>query len=104
MKRKDCSLDALNGDRGLPRGIKKEKKKREKKRGINQRSKVVTQRQERRPELPTVTLIWHASKYKVHKLHQWHMLNCREEIKIRKLRLIVFVQRYSLHAGRLTAL
>ena len=39
-------------------------------RGDNQRSKYVTQVQQQRPESPTVTLIWHACKYKVHKLHQ----------------------------------
>ena len=30
----------------------------------------ITQVQQQRPELPTVTLTWHACKYKVHKLHQ----------------------------------
>ena len=38
--------------------------------GVNQRSKYVTQVQHQRPESPTITLIWHACKYKVHKLHQ----------------------------------
>ena len=33
--------------------------------GVNQRSKDVTQTQQQRPELPTVTLTWHASTYKV---------------------------------------
>ena len=28
-----------------------------------------------RPESPTVTLTWHASKYKVQKLHQRYILN-----------------------------
>ena len=37
--------------------------------GVNQRSKYMTQVQQR-AELPTVTLTWHACKYKVHKLHQ----------------------------------
>ena len=32
--------------------------------------KKITQAQQQRPESPTVTLTWHASKYKVHKLHQ----------------------------------
>ena len=32
--------------------------------------KNVTQTQRQRPESPTVNLTWHASKYKVHKLHQ----------------------------------
>ena len=38
--------------------------------GVNQCSKDVTQTQQQRPESPTVTLTWHASKCKVHKLHQ----------------------------------
>ena len=41
---------------------------------VNQRSKDVTQTQEQRPESPTVTLTWHASKYKVHNLHQRYIL------------------------------
>ena len=41
--------------------------------GVNQRSKYVIQRQ--RPESPTVTLTWHACKYKVHKLHQGNILS-----------------------------
>ena len=36
--------------------------------GVNQRSKYITQVQQQRPESPTVTLTWHACKYKVHKL------------------------------------
>ena len=31
--------------------------------------KDVAQAQQQRPELPMVTLTWHAHKYKVHKLH-----------------------------------
>ena len=42
--------------------------------GGNQRSKDVTQVQQQRPESPTATLTWHASKYKAHKLHQWYIL------------------------------
>ena len=38
--------------------------------GVNQRSKDVTQTQQQRPESPMVTVTWHACKYKVHKLHQ----------------------------------
>ena len=38
--------------------------------GVNQRSKHVTQVQQQRPESPKVTLTWHACKYKVRKLHQ----------------------------------
>ena len=41
--------------------------------GVNQRSKYVTQAQQQRPESPTVTLTWHACKYKVHKLHQTYI-------------------------------
>ena len=37
--------------------------------GVNQRSKAVTQIQQK-PESLTVNLTWHASKYKVHKFHQ----------------------------------
>ena len=33
----------------------------------------VTLPQQQRPESPTVTLTWYASKYKVHKLHQRHI-------------------------------
>ena len=38
--------------------------------GVNWRSKDITNAQQQRPESPTVTLTWHACKYKVHKLHQ----------------------------------
>ena len=38
--------------------------------GVNWHSKDVTQTQLQKPELPPITLTWHASKYKVHKLHQ----------------------------------
>ena len=38
--------------------------------GVNLCSKYIPQVQQQRPELPTVTLTWHACKYKVHKLHQ----------------------------------
>ena len=37
-------------------------------------SKYVTQVQKQRSEWPTVTLIWHACKYKVPKLHQRYIL------------------------------
>ena len=43
--------------------------------GGNQRSKYVTQVQQQRSKSPTVTLTWHACKYKVHKLHQRYILN-----------------------------
>ena len=38
--------------------------------GVNLRSKDVTQAQQQRPQYPTKTLSWHASKCKVHKLNQ----------------------------------
>ena len=41
-------------------------------RGVNQHSKDITQTQQQRPESPTVTLTWHARKYKGHKLHRRH--------------------------------
>ena len=41
---------------------------------VNQRSKYVTQVQQQRPELPTVTPTWRASKCKVHKLRQRYSL------------------------------
>jgi len=40
--------------------------------GVNQRSKDVTPTQQQRPDLPTVTLVWHASLYKVNKFHHLH--------------------------------
>ena len=42
--------------------------------GVNQRSKDVTQMQQQRPELPTVALTCHATKCKVHKLHKMYIL------------------------------
>ena len=30
----------------------------------------------KKPELPTLTLSWHACKYRVHKLHQRYILKC----------------------------
>ena len=38
--------------------------------GVNLHPKDFTQTQQQRPESPTVTLTWHASKYQGHKLHQ----------------------------------
>ena len=35
--------------------------------GVNYHSEYVTQEQQQRPQSPTVTLTWHACKYKVHK-------------------------------------
>ena len=34
----------------------------------------ITQTPQQRPETPVLTLNWHASKYKVHKLHQRYIL------------------------------
>ena len=45
--------------------------------GVHYRSKHVTQVQQQRPKSPTVTLTWHACKYKVHKLHQRYILKLR---------------------------
>ena len=42
--------------------------------GVNYRSKYVTQTQQQRPESPTVTPAWHVYKYKVHKLHKRYIL------------------------------
>ena len=42
--------------------------------GVNWRLKYATQAQQQRSELPTVTLTWHACKYKVYKLHQRYIL------------------------------
>ena len=42
--------------------------------GVNQRSKDVREAQQQRPESPTVTLTWHACKYKVHKLAHRYIL------------------------------
>ena len=38
--------------------------------GSNYLSKDVTLTEQQRPKSPTVTIIWHASKYNVHELHQ----------------------------------
>ena len=42
--------------------------------GVNQHLKYATQVQQQRRESPAVTLTWRACKYKVHKLHQGHIL------------------------------
>ena len=49
--------------------------------GVNQRSKYVTQVVQQRLELPTVTLTWHACKYNVHKLHQRYILKEKSKEK-----------------------
>ena len=52
---------------------KRKKKEESTRKGFNYLSKYVTQAQLQRPESPTVTLTWHACKYKV--LHQKYSLN-----------------------------
>ena len=42
--------------------------------GVNQRSKDVTQVQQQRPEWPSVTPTWHECKYEVHKLRHKYIL------------------------------
>ena len=44
------------------------------KKEVNERAKDITQTQQQRSESLTVTLTWHASKNKVHKLHQRYIL------------------------------
>ena len=44
---------------------------------VNYHSKDITQTQQQRPELPMVTLTWHACKYKVYKLHQRYIPKMR---------------------------
>ena len=46
-------------------------------RGVNYRSKFVTQVRQQKPGSPTVTLTWHACKYKAHKLLQRYILKLR---------------------------
>ena len=46
-------------------------------RAIVQNSKYVTQVQQQRPDSPTVTLTWHACKYKVHKPSPGMRVNTR---------------------------
>ena len=43
--------------------------------GVNECMKDITQAQQQRPELPMVTLTWHACKSNVHKLHQRYILS-----------------------------
>ena len=42
--------------------------------GIKQHSKGITQTQQQRHAVPTVTLTWHASNYKGHKIHHRYIL------------------------------
>ena len=48
--------------------------------GVNRRSKYVTQVQRQKPESPTVTLTWHECKYKVHQLHQRYIFRTKPVI------------------------
>ena len=60
----------------------------------NQRSKYVTQVQKQRPELPTVTLTWHAGKYKELKLHQGYILeSILEDIILVEFMYLVFTRK-----------
>ena len=45
--------------------------------GVNQHPKDVIQTQQQRPESPTVTLTWNASKHKVRKFHQMYLVFTR---------------------------
>ena len=55
--------------------------------GVNQRSKYVTQVKQERPESPTVILTWHACKYKVHILvfttYPHYFCGCVDDFKVR---------------------
>ena len=64
--------------------------------GVNKRSKHVTQTQQQRPESPTVTLTWHVCKYKGHKLHLrdilwWRLctLTVKQFVAFRKSQLVL---------------
>jgi len=45
--------------------------------GVNKHWKCVIQILQQRPESPTLTLTWHACKYKGHKLHQIERMRIR---------------------------
>ena len=56
--------------------------------------KDVTQTQQQKPESPTVTLTWHACKYKVHKLYQryipwWYI----EDVPVVEFMYLVFTRK-----------
>ena len=53
--------------------------------GVNQHSQGITQAQQQRQELLTVTLTRHACKYKVHELHQWYILKLTRDSPSREL-------------------
>ena len=44
-------------------------------------TRVTASKPHQRPESPTVTFTWHASKYKVHKLHQRYILKKKKKKK-----------------------
>ena len=69
---KSLSSNFPNNDRNLKQNEARSICTESTHKGVNQRSKYITQVQQQRPESPTVTLTWHASKYiyKVHELHQ----------------------------------
>ena len=73
--------------------------------GLNQRSTDVTQVQQQRPESPTVTLTWHACKYKVHKLHKRYIFSNIKEVPWWSLCtlgmfLSLFLERNTISSGR----
>jgi len=56
----------------------------------NKGLKDVAQTQQQRPNLPTVVLTWHVSKYKVHKLHQRYIL-CDARVVFEDVLLVEFM-------------
>ena len=57
---------------------------------INKGLKDVAQTQQQRPNLPTVVLTWHVSKYKVHKLYQRYIL-CDARVVFEDVLLVEFM-------------
>ena len=51
--------------------------------GVKQRSKDATQRQQQRPQSLTVTFTWHAGKYEVHKLHERYIFSPGMQVNTR---------------------
>ena len=58
---------------------------------LNYRTKDVRQTHQQRPGSPTVTLIWHVSKYKVHTLHQRYILKFPTGTKFEDEPLVEFM-------------
>ena len=58
--------------------------------GVNYRSKYVTQVQQR-PESPTVNLTWHARKHRVHNFHQRYIL-CISGVPVVEFMYLVFTR------------